>query len=160
MTTFLKFWLLPVLAIVPFSILVIWYKVVLVDKSTQTRKTLFNWKKLIGLYVFSLLFVYALVMITIHQFSFIQLHFAELLDNSTELEAMQVVQGLFDEYGERHRTIGHGMLHGFEAGVFLGLFFVGTIAMVEGWAWRKFFNYFIPFLLVSMIGGGLVCQFL
>ncbi|MEM9929240.1 MAG: DUF1761 domain-containing protein [Bacteroidota bacterium] len=49
---------------------------------------------------------------------------------TTEFEALMA------KYGDRHRTFGHGAMHGAMAGVFMALPIIGIISLFERRGWR------------------------
>lgn len=115
---------------------------------------------MIFLFLFSILVALALAQYAIHQnafHSFFAMH-PDYGNPGTELG--QYIDNFMATYGDRHRSFGHGAVHGFLAGLFFSLPFVASGAMFE----RRGFKYIAIhvgyWVLCCIIMGGILCQFL
>jgi len=112
------------------------------------------------LYLFSILVSLALAQYAIHQnafHNFFAMH-PDYGDSTTELG--KYIDNFMATYGERHRSFGHGAIHGFLAGLFFSLPFVSSGAMFERRGAKYIAIHVGYWILCCMIMGGILCQFL
>ncbi|WP_136668466.1 DUF1761 domain-containing protein [Flavobacterium sp. H122] len=107
--------------------------------------------------IFGLSFVYAffisfvLQFLTIHQFGAFGMIGGDIAGAKPSYTAF------INDYGNTFHTFKHGALHGFLAGLFLGLPLIGTNALYE----RRSFKYTLVtggfWIVCFMIMGGIIC---
>lgn len=104
-------------------------------------------------YVFSLLMSVILTGIVIHQSSFQSLAFG--LEPASE--AFKEIMNVAETYSDRHRSFGHGALHG----SFLTLFFVFPLIAINALFERRGWTYILihtGYWFISLVlMGGLIC---
>lgn len=163
-----NFWLLPIVAFVPLIVGSFWYHPTILGNEwmkaagitlEQTRAG--NKFKTFGLaYLFSLLAAYILTFATVHQTSIVQLFFMDPAINNPTSEFSTFTAEYMKAYGERHRTFGHGVIHGIEIGLFLGLAMIGIPSLFEKRSF-KYISIHVGFWVICCaLMGGLLCAFL
>ena len=140
-----NWWLIPLVAFIPLIIGFIWYNPKVFGLAwlrsaeiTEERAQSGNMLKIFGVtYLFSILAAYMLAMITVHQSGMVQLFLFDDIIKDSSSEAAKLLTSLMENYGDRHRTFGHGIIHGLEAGLFFGLPMIGISTLFE----RRPFKY-------------------
>ena len=163
-----NFWLMPIVALIPLLIGSFWYHPSFFGKAwmkasglTKEQVQSGNKFKIFGLaYIFSILAAYILTFATVHQTSIVQLFFMDPAINDPGSEFSNFTKEYMAAYGERHRTFGHGVVHGMEIGCFLGLAMIGVPSLFE----QRSFKYIIIhvgfWVTCCALMGGLLCTFL
>jgi len=72
---------------------------------------------------------------------------------------MNEFTGMMEKYGKNFRTFKHGMLHGFIAGITLGVSIIGVTAMFERRSTKYILIHLGYWAITFMIMGGIICQF-
>ena len=152
--------ILPISALIPLVIGYIWYHPKVFGNRIATNFTL-KWSigKIALIYLLSLLFSYVLSLVSIHQIGIFQLFFMEPSFADASSEFRTVVNDFMAKYGGRHRTFGHGFIHGLESSAFFGLAFLGITALLEG---KPFKQIWMPLGFIVLCGSlmaGLNCAF-
>lgn len=112
------------------------------------------------LYLFSILVALALGQMAIHQNSINSLFTMDPDFGNSNTELGQYIDNFMATYGERHRSFGHGVVHGILSGLFFSLPFVSSGAMFERRG-AKYIAIHVGYWVVSCaIMGGILCQFL
>jgi len=161
-------YLLFLTAFIPIIVGALWYHPSLfgervagaVGQSSNQIGILNNPKKLPFLYLFGLLMSYIVLLLAIHQVGPFLLFLGEPEMANPAYEAHAFLEDFRAKFGDRHRSLGHGMLHGTEIGLFTGLALIGTTAMIEGQSMKRAWVH-IGFWVVScaLIGGVLSAFF-
>ena len=163
-----NFWLLPIAALVPLVIGSVWYHPSVFGKIwmrtaeiSEERAQSGNMLKIFGLtYLFSLFGAYILMMVTVHQSAIFQLFFMDPAMNDTSSEYSQYVANFMEIYGDRHRSFGHGVIHGAELALMLGLVMIGIPSLFE----RRPFKYTLVhvgyWVVCFALMGGILCAYL
>ena len=162
-----NWWLLFVTALIPLAIGSIWYNPrVLGNKWMSSadisaeRAQSGNMLKIFGLsYLFCLFGSYILAIFSIHQSAIVQLFMGDpALEDATSAMSHSV-SDFMNNYGDRHRSFGHGIIHGIELALMLGLTFIGVQSLFE----RRPFSYVmihVGFWIVCFaIMGGILCAY-
>ena len=111
-------------------------------------------------FVFSILLALGLSGLTIHQNGILQL-FATDPDFAVQgSEINTMYTELMDKYGTRHRSFGHGAVHGVFATVLLALPFIGINALFERRGAKYIFIHLGYWLLTLVAMCGVICQWL
>lgn len=160
-----NWWVIPVAAFIPLMVGYVWYNKKVFGNAwmkaaeiSEERAQSGNMIRIFGLtYLFSILASYMLTMISVHQSGMVQLFLGEPMLNDASSEAAKLMSSLMENYGDRHRSFGHGLIHGMEAALFFGLPLIGINTLFE----RRPFKYamiHIGYFMVSFgLMGGLVC---
>ncbi|MBT8234098.1 MAG: DUF1761 domain-containing protein [Saprospiraceae bacterium] len=102
----------------------------------------------------------AISQLTNHQSGVMQL-FAMHPDFGTSgTEVQTLYDTIMDNYGDRHRTFGHGAVHGVIASVILVLPLLAITAMFERRGAKYIFIHWGYWLLTFVLMGGVICQWL
>ncbi len=162
-----NWWLLPLTALIPLIVGHFWYGQFFkkqwlnyAEISEERAQSIKLIKVLALSYVFSLLISYVVIVYSVHQVAIYQIF---LFDPATQDVTSSISRSISDfiaNYGTRHRTFGHGVIHGMELGLFISLPLIGMHTLFE----NKSFKYaliHIGFWIVSCaLIGGVMCQFL
>ena len=163
-----NFWLLPLVAFIPLIVGSIWYNPKVFGNAwmksaeiSEERTRTGNMLKIFGLtYLFSLLGAYIITPATVHQLSVTQLFFMDPAMSDVGSAISRDMSSFLDTYGERHRTFGHGVIHGVEFALFAGLVMLGVPALFE----RRPFKYTMIhvgfWMLCFGLMGGILCAYL
>jgi len=158
-------WLiLPIAAILPLALGYIWYHPsVLGTKLSQvTGEPLVKNRpigKLVLIYLFSLLLAYVLMFMSVHQSAIFQLFFMDpaLADANSQFSLF--IKEFTETYGDRHRTFGHGVIHGAEAGLFWGLALLGITTLMQNKSLKSIWIHLVFWIVCCGLMGGVICQF-
>ncbi|MDX1471789.1 MAG: DUF1761 domain-containing protein [Flavobacteriaceae bacterium] len=111
-----------------------------------------NMLKIFGL---ALLFAFFLAM-TMYTLTVHQTGAAQMVGGDIE-NALPSYQAFMDDYGNAHRSFGHGALHGFLAGLFFALPIIGTNALFERKGLKYIFINSGYWMVTLAIMGAIVC---
>ncbi|WP_395042913.1 DUF1761 domain-containing protein [Flavobacterium sp.] len=101
------------------------------------------------LYAFFIAFI--LQTVVIHQFGVLG------LIGGDETKALPSYVAFMKDYGNEFRYFGHGVLHGFLAGLFMILPVIGTNALYEKRSWKYVLVVGGFWIVCFMIMGGIIC---
>jgi hypothetical protein len=111
-----------------------------------------NMAKVFGMAIlFGLMIAFFLPPIVIHQVGAMQLVGG---DASTALPSYEAFMA---DYGNHHRSFGHGALHGGMAGLFLALPVIGINSMFERKSWKYILINGGYFIVTMAVMGGIIC---
>jgi hypothetical protein len=153
-----------VAALIPLVIGSVWYNEKVLGKAwmkasgmTVEKTQSGNMLLIFGLtFVFSLLAAFELSTIVVHQGGVFSLLFSEPGFDDPSSEVRQFFDSFMAEYGDKHRTFGHGALHGGIAGVFLALPIIAIVSLFERKGW-KYIAIHAGYWVVSLaLMGGLI----
>jgi len=117
-----------------------------------------NMAKIFGLtYLLGLFLTMGLSGAVIHQGNVIQMMMTE---GGLSDQAIQQASELLAQYGDNHRSFGHGALHGFLVSLMMALPIIGINALFERRSGKYIFIHFFYWAITMIIMGGLLCQFL
>lgn len=158
-------WLIiPIAAFLPLILGFIWYHPnVLGSRVAQIsgEPLVKNWSigRIAGIYFFGIFLAYILTLMSVHQTAIFQLFFMDpaLADGNSEYNAF--IKDFMATYGDRHRSFGHGMVHGAEAGFMFGLAFLGITTLLQGKPLKHIWIHLGFWLICCSLVGGLVCAF-
>ena len=162
-------WLiLPIAALLPFILGYLYFhpKVMGERLAKVTGRSLaeINENRTIGrialIYLFSLLLAYVLTFLSVHQSAMFQLFMFDpnLADANSEYN--QFINEFMTKYGHRHRTFGHGFIHGAESGLCWGLTFFGISAIMQGQPLKQIWINLVFWVLCCGIMAGIICAFI
>jgi len=163
-----NFYILPISALIPLILGGIWYqpKVFGTRLANSTGESIeqITQPKSIGkialIYLFSLLLSYIMAAVSVHQLGVFQLFFldANFVDASSEFRTF--TNDFLAQYGERHRTFGHGMVHGAEASFFFSLAILGISALLTGKPLKSIWVHVGFWVVCCSLIAGINCAFL
>jgi hypothetical protein len=107
--------------------------------------------------VFSLAILFAFMISMIIQFLVIHQFGALGMTGGDPALAKPSFEAFMADYGHAYRTFKHGMLHGFIAGIFLGLPMVGTQALFEMKSWKYILINGGYWIVCFTLMGGIIC---
>lgn len=116
-------------------------------------------KTLLLSYLFGLFLSYIIFLFAVHQSSIYQLFLGEEDLMKTGSEMNNFVMSFMDQYGDRHRTFGHGVIHGIELCVLTGFPLIGISALHEGRSMKYVWIHLIFWIICGALIGGVICQF-
>jgi len=109
-------------------------------------------------YVLSCALAMGMAMMSIHQNGVMQL-FATHPDFAVAgTEVNNLYTTIMDNYGERHRTFGHGAVHGVFAWLLVAMPLIVIISLFERKTWKNIGINVLYWLIVLALMGGVVCQ--
>lgn len=158
-------WLiLPIAAFCPLIIGYIWYHPsVLGTKLSQITGEPLLENRSIGktalIYIFSIALAYILTLMSVHQSAIYQLFFMdpELANATSKYNVF--INEFMSEYGDRHRSFGHGMVHGAEAGLMFGLSLIGITTLMQNKPLKQVWIHLGFWILCCSLMAGLTCAF-
>lgn len=158
-------WLIiPIAALVPIILGFLWYHPnVLGTKLAQINGEALNTKwsigKIILIYFFSFLLAYILTLMSVHQSAIFQLFFMDPEVSNANSEYSAYINEFMTKYGERHRSFGHGMIHGAEAGLMFGLALIGISTLFQGKSLKTVWIHIVFWVICCSLMAGLTCAF-
>ena len=162
-----NWWILFVSAFIPVIIGFFWYHPSILGRSwaeeaglSQEDSTSGSRIKRIGLlYLFSLLGSFTFSSLVVHQSGVVQLFLMDPDMADPGSAVGQYVNDFMANYGDRHRSFGHGFIHGIEGGLFVGLMMIASLAIFERKSW-KYITINLGYWIVSLsLMGGLMCAY-
>ena len=108
--------------------------------------------------ILGMAFVYSFLISVVLQFLVIHQTGAESATVGIKGVDPSVFENYMKAYGGTYRTFKHGALHGFMAGLFLALPFIGTSALFEKRSWKYVLVSGGYWIVACTIMGGIICQ--
>lgn len=158
-------WLIiPIAAFLPLILGFVWYHPqVLGTKLAQiTGEPLVqnrSFGKMALIYLFSIVLAYILTLMSVHQSAIFQLFFMdpELANANSEYNVF--INDFLAKYGDRHRSFGHGVVHGAEAGLMFGLAFFGITTLMQNKPLKLIWIHLVFWILCCGLMAGVTCAF-
>jgi len=159
-------WVLFVAALIPMVIGFVWYSPKLFGNAwmrmvgkTEEELAKGNMVKILGLsYLLSLFLAFGLTGIAIHQTGNSQLFAMDMMEGGNA-ENAAYFNDFMGKYGDKHRSFGHGALHGALAGLFLALPFIAISAMFEHRPWKLIWIQVGYWVLTCTLMAGVICAY-
>ncbi len=150
------------ISFVPLLIAYLWYRpgsfiLNFFGENQQAAKIKLSPLKISLAFVLSGSFVYGYMNLIIHQLGFYELFFTDIMKGSEE--AKQITDEFLSKYGEKHRHFGHGVLHGALNAFSFTLPMIGLFAIIDNKKMSFVSLHFSYCLVMSMIIGGLISEF-
>lgn len=158
-------WLIiPIAALLPLMIGFLWYHpnvfgtrlAQIHDEPLAKNRSL---GKTILIYLFSILLAYVLTLMSVHQSAIFQLFFMDPELANANSEYHTFINDFMETYGNRHRSFGHGMVHGAEAGLFFGLAFLGITTLMQNKPLKHIWIHLGFWVTCCSLMAGVVCAF-
>ncbi len=115
-----------------------------------------NIKRTLSIYGFGILISYMVLILSVHQIAPHLLFLGEPQMTDPNYEAHAFLKNFLEQFGDRHRTFGHGVIHGFEIGLFWSVAILGSAAFVEGKALKKSWIHIGFWVLNCILIGGVL----
>jgi len=115
--------------------------------------------KMALIYLFSIVLAYILTLMSVHQTAIFQLFFMDPALADTNSEYNNFIKNFLATYGDRHRSFGHGMVHGAEAGLMFGLALLGITTLMQNKPLKLIWIHLGFWILCCSLMAGLVCEF-
>ncbi len=111
-------------------------------------------------YIFSVMIAFVLSSFVIHQAALAGLFVMdpEFAREGSELNTYYTE--FMAEHGTRHRSFGHGAVHGIMCGIFMVLPIIGIISLFERRTWKYVLVNAGYWIVTLALMGGVICQFL
>jgi len=113
--------------------------------------------KLLACLIMSITIVYGYINIVIHQMGFYELFFTDIMKGSEE--AKTITKEFLSQYGDKHRSFGHGVFHGIINAFVFALPFIFFHALMDNRDRKYLLHHFSYWLIVSVIISGLISEF-
>ena len=158
-------WLIiPIAAFLPLVLGFIWYHPnVLGTKLAQINGEPATHKRSLGktalIYLFSVILAYVLTLMSVHQIGVYQLFFTDPEIANANSEASLFIKDFMAKYGRRHRSFGHGVVHGAEAGFMFGITLFGITTLMQGKPLRRIWIHLGFWVVCCSLMAGLTCAF-
>lgn len=154
-------------ALIPMVVGAIWYGP-LFEKSWMkvngfTKKSLEggNMAVIFGVsYLLSVVLAAGISGLAIHQNAIMQLFVTHPDFETTGSEVHKLYNAVMDGYGDRHRSFGHGAVHGVIAAILLALPLLGINALFERRGWKYIGIHFGYWVITLALMGGIICQWM
>ena len=163
-----NFYILLLTAFIPLIIGFIWYQPNVfgeklaattgasIEQITQPKSL----GQLTLIYLFGLLLSYIMLLLSVHQIGVFQLFFLDSSFADTSSEFRSFTNDFLAKYGSRHRTFGHGMIHGAEASFFFSLAILGISALLTGKSLKSIWVHVGFWVVTCSLIAGVICAFL
>jgi len=159
-------WVLFAAALIPMVIGFVWYHAKVFGTSwmhlvgkTEEELAKGNMLKILGLsYLLSVMLAFGLTGITIHQTGNSQLFAMDMMEGGNA-ENAAYFNDFMSRYENKHRSFGHGALHGALGAIFFALPFLGICAMFEHRPWKLIWIQVGYWILTCTLMGGVICMF-
>ncbi len=159
-----NWYIIPITAFLPLILGYVWYHPnvlgqKLADINGETIAGKKSWGKIILIYIFSFLLAYVLTLMSVHQSAIFQLFFMDPELANTQSEYSAFINEFMEKYGHRHRSFGHGMIHGAEAGLMFGLALIGITTLMQNKSLKSVWIHIVFWVLCCSLMGGMTCAF-
>jgi len=158
-------WLiLPIAALLPLVLGFIWYhpSVLGTKLATITGDPIVKNRplgKLALIYFLSLILAYILTLMSVHQTAIFQLFFMDPELANADSSHNVFINEFMETYGDRHRSFGHGVVHGAEAGLMFGLALLGITTLMQNKPFKLIWIHLVFWVVCCGLMGGLLCGF-
>lgn len=111
-------------------------------------------------YLFGLFLSYILFLFSVHQSSIFQLFLHESGLSIPGTDINQYVSDFMDRYGDRHRSFGHGVIHGVELCLLMGFAMIGISTLRERRPMKYLWIHLLFWVICGGLMGGILCAFM
>lgn len=159
-----NWFIIPIAAFLPLILGSIWYHPnVLGTKLAQINGEPIiknrSLGKMVLIYFLGILLAYILTLMSVHQSAIYQLFFMAPELANTDSEYNIFINEFMAKYGDRHRSFGHGMVHGAEAGLLFGLALLGITTLMQDKPLKFIWIHLLFWVLCCSLMAGLTCAF-
>ena len=110
-------------------------------------------------YLFSLFTAYIIYLFSVHQTSVFQLFMHEIISGTSE-EYSLYFNDFMSRYGDKHRTFGHGIIHGAEITFFMGFGMIGIHTLFERRPMKYLWIHLFYWVICGSLMGGMLCAWM
>lgn len=110
-------------------------------------------------YLFGLFLSYILFIFGVHQVGIYQLFLHEQGLTEPGSEINTVVSNFMNDYGDRHRTFGHGVVHGIELMVMMSFALIGISCLHERRSLKYMWIHLGFWVICGSLMSGVLCAF-
>jgi len=110
-------------------------------------------------YLFGLLLSYVLFLFCTHQSGMVQLFLHELVSKESDPEITKLFTNFMNEYGDRHRTFGHGVIHGAELMLIMSFALIGISCLNERRSLKYMWIHLGFWVICGALMSGVLCAF-
>lgn len=107
-------------------------------------------------YIFSVFLAFSLSGLVIHQTHLFSLFMPEVMESGSAVQTQ--FNDLMAEYGARHRSFKHGVIHGVIDSIIFVLPIIGINALFERRGWKYIFIHFGYWVITLAVMGGILAQ--
>ena len=164
----INFYWLFISALIPIFVGYIYYNPRLFGKAWQSASGVTdeqansgNMIKIFGLsYLFGLLVSYIIFLFAVHQSSVYQLflHEKDLAIAGTEINTF--IADFMNNYGDKHRSFGHGVIHGIEHTLCMGFGLIGINTLFERRPMKYLWVHLGYWVICGALMGGVLCAWM
>ena len=159
-----NWFIIPVAAILPLILGYLWYHPKVMGKQLaklHEDPPVANRSigKMFMIYVLGILLAYILTLMSVHQSAIFQLFFMDPALGNADSEYNVFINNFMETHGQRHRSFGHGMIHGAEAGLMFGLAFFGITALLQNKPFKTVWVHLGFWIMCCSLMAGIVCAF-
>ncbi len=151
---------LAIISLIPVALAFLWYHpqgVFTKQVIPQNDDFQLSWKRLVFLYPMSFLLLFGYTNLVIHQISFYELFFTDIMRGDES--AKQVASDFLAQYGDKHRHLGHGVFHGVINAITFPMTIIGMLCILTGKS-RQFLLYHVSYWFVTtVVVCGLISEF-
>lgn len=159
-----NWFIIPLVAFLPLILSYVWYHpnamgsrlAAITGEQIQVERSI---GKMLLIYLFSVLLAYILTLMSVHQSGIFQLFFMDPEIANENSKYSLFIKEFMAEYGDRHRSFGHGMIHGAEAALFWGLAFFGVTSLVQNKPFKQVWIHLGFWVPCCSLMAGLLCAF-
>ena len=160
-------YILPIAALIPLILGFFWYhpKVLGTTLATATGRSINqignqgSIGKAAFTYLFGLFMAYILLMCSVHQYPTALLFVLDPAFGQEGSEFSTFLTDFNNKYGDRHRTFGHGLIHGVEVASLASFALLGISTFIEGLPMKRMWIHFGYFVLCGGLMGGIICAY-
>ena len=156
--------IIPIAAFLPLILGFVWYhpnvfgtKLAQINGETILQRPTIG--KMVAIYFLSILLAYILTLMSVHQSAIYQLFFMEPELANANSEFNVFINDFMKTYGDRHRSFGHGMIHGAEASLLFGLAFFGITTLMQNKPFKLIWIHLLFWIVCCSLMAGLLCEF-
>ncbi len=159
-----NWFMIPIAGILPLVLGFIWYhpKVLGTQLATITGEPIAGNRslgKMALIYLSGVLLAYILTLMSVHQSAIFQLFFMDPDLANANSEYSVYINEFLSKFGDRHRSFGHGMVHGAEAGLLFGLAFLGITTLMQNKPLKQIWIHLGFWVLCCSLMAGMTCAF-
>jgi len=163
----IKYWIIPIAALVPMIIGFIWYHPKVLGTLwmretglTEEKLNSGNMAVIMGVsYLFACFLALTMIILTVHQMGFQSMLVNEPGFGEEGSAITGFINDTFAKYGSNFRTFKHGAFHGVLTGLTFALPLIAINSLFERKSWKYIWIHAGYWVITLALMGGIVCQF-
>ncbi len=157
-------WTLLAAGLIPMLIASIWYHPSLfgnasLNSSFKNKSIFYKGFSLVLFWILGVFLAFGLTALTNHIVGVMQLFLTHPDFTNQDSEVYATYNHLLTQYGDRHRSFAHGVVHGIINSVLIVAPILGIHSILKSGNFKSFLVSFFYWLIVFILVGGLVCHF-